>query len=195
MGEMYEQISLFEDVLPKYRIKEPVILVEMFAGIGSQRKALSILGLKIDEEKSKICEWAFNSYVVYNAIHIKDKNDYSGGKTKEELIERVYGTSINYNEPLSRNQLEKKSLEWLKVAYNNCVASHNLINIMNVKGNDLGELPSNQTSILTYSFPCQDLSLAGKRQGMETSQANGGTRSGLLWEVERIIRERERERW
>lgn len=36
---------------------------------------------------------------------------------------------------------------------------------------------------------CQDLSLAGKRQGMETSQADGGTRSGLLWEVERILTE------
>ena len=36
---------------------------------------------------------------------------------------------------------------------------------------------------------CQDLSLAGKRQGMETSQAQGGTRSGLLWEVERILNE------
>ena len=42
---------------------------------------------------------------------------------------------------------------------------------------------------MTYSFPCQDLSLAGKRQGMETSQADGGTRSGLLWEVERILNE------
>lgn len=36
---------------------------------------------------------------------------------------------------------------------------------------------------------CQDLSLAGKRQGMEVSQADGGTRSGLLWEVERILDE------
>ena len=36
---------------------------------------------------------------------------------------------------------------------------------------------------------CQDLSLAGKRQGMAISQAEGGTRSGLLWEVERILDE------
>lgn len=36
---------------------------------------------------------------------------------------------------------------------------------------------------------CQDLSLAGKRAGMEISQADGGTRSGLLWEVERILDE------
>lgn len=40
------------------------------------------------------------------------------------------------------------------------------------------------TYIMTYSFPCQDLSIAGKRAGMQK-----GTRSGLLWEVERILRE------
>jgi len=42
------------------------------------------------------------------------------------------------------------------------------------------------TYILTYSFPCQDLSLAGKGRGMEKGT---GTRSGLLWEVERILDE------
>lgn len=40
--------------------------------------------------------------------------------------------------------------------------------------------------IMTYSFPCQDLSLAGKGQGMEKGS---GTRSSLLWEVERILLE------
>ena len=191
--EMVEQLSLWGEMYPYFKIKQPVILLEMFAGIGAQHKALSILGVKIDKEKSKICEWAYNSYCGYNAIHIKDKTDYSLGKTKEELIERIKGTSVNYNEPLTMDQLNKKPIEWLRNAYNNCVATHNLVNIMDVKGHDLGELPSNQTSILTYSFPCQDLSLAGKRQGMATSQADGGTRSGLLWEIERIIRERERE--
>ena len=39
---------------------------------------------------------------------------------------------------------------------------------------------------MTYSFPCQDLSRAGKGLGMEKC---GGTRSGLLWEVERLLRE------
>ena len=92
------------------------------------------------------------------------------------------------------DQLNKKPIDWLRNAYNNCVATHNLINIMEVKGHDLGDLPNNQTSILTYSFPCQDLSLAGKRQGMGVSQKEGGTRSGLLWEVERLLEEREREK-
>lgn len=40
--------------------------------------------------------------------------------------------------------------------------------------------------IMTYSFPCQDLSKAGKQRGMAR---DSGTRSGLLWEVERILDE------
>lgn len=36
--------------------------------------------------------------------------------------------------------------------------------------------------LLTYSFPCQDISLAGNQRGIKK-----GTRSGLLYEVERIV--------
>ena len=42
------------------------------------------------------------------------------------------------------------------------------------------------TYILTYSFPCQDLSIAGHQKGMAKGS---GTRSGLLWEVERLLKE------
>lgn len=42
------------------------------------------------------------------------------------------------------------------------------------------------TYLLTYSFPCTDLSVAGKQAGMKKGS---GTRSGLLWEVERILTE------
>lgn len=47
--------------------------------------------------------------------------------------------------------------------------------------------------LLTYSPPCQDISLAGRQAGMEEGS---GTRSSLLWEVGRLLRdavERERE--
>ena len=40
--------------------------------------------------------------------------------------------------------------------------------------------------MMTYSFPCTDLSVAGKQMGMSKGS---GTRSGLLWEVERILTE------
>ena len=183
-----QQMSIFDDVLERYKITKPIRLIEFFSGIGSQAKALEVLGANFEHYKT--CEWAYNSYCAYNSIHIKDKTDYSKDLSKEELVKLVSGTSVNYNEPLTETQLNKKPIEWLKNAYNNIKATHNLVNIMNVKGKDLEIVDSDKyTYILTYSFPCQDLSLAGKRAGMSVSQADGGTRSGLLWEVERILQE------
>lgn len=49
----------------------------------------------------------------------------------------------------------------------------------------LERLPDN-IDLLTYSFPCQDLSIAGNCKGMTK---DSGTRSGLLWEVERLLLE------
>lgn len=188
MGEIYQQKSLWECIYPKKVIDKPIRLIELFAGIGAQHKALKQLTNQV--ESWKICEWAYNSYCSYNAIHIKDFKDYSQGLSKEELIEKVKGTSTNYNEPLSDKQLQSKPIEWLRNAYNNIVATHNLIDIMRVHGEDLEIVDTDKYEyILTYSFPCQDLSLAGKRKGMAISQKEGGTRSGLLWEVERILDE------
>ena len=186
MGE--RQMNLWEFIYPMKRITKPIRLIELFAGIGSQFKALKVLTQNV--ESYKICEWAYNSYCSYNAIHIKDYKDYSSGLTKEQLISKVKGTSLNYNEPLTDKQLASKPLEWLKNAYNNIVATHNLVNIMEIHGKDLEIVDTDKYEyIMTYSFPCQDLSLAGKRLGMGVSQKDGGTRSGLLWEVERILDE------
>lgn len=75
------------------------------------------------------------------------------------------------------------------------VASYNAIHetnfeptdIREVHGSDLGIVNTDLlTYLLTYSFPCQDLSVAGKGRGMTKGS---GTRSGLLWEVERILNE------
>ena len=186
MGE--RQMNLWEFIYPMKRITKPIRLIELFAGIGSQFKALKVLTQNV--ESYKICEWAYNSYCSYNAIHIKNYKDYSNGLTKEQLINKVKGTSLNYNEPLTDKQLASKPLEWLKNAYNNIVATHNLVNIMEIHGKDLEIVDTDKYEyIMTYSFPCQDLSLAGKRLGMGVSQSQGGTRSGLLWEVERILDE------
>lgn len=59
--------------------------------------------------------------------------------------------------------------------------------IRDVHGKDLEILYTDLfTYLVTYSFPCTDLSVAGKMQGMGK---DSGTRSGLLWEVERILTE------
>ena len=59
--------------------------------------------------------------------------------------------------------------------------------IMRIKAEDLGVVETDKYDyILTYSFPCTDLSKVGKQQGMSKGS---GTRSGLLWEVERLLKE------
>jgi len=60
--------------------------------------------------------------------------------------------------------------------------------VTTVKGEDLinaGFTPS--TGIITGGFPCQDLSVAGKRAGLV------GERSGLFWEIARIVDETQTE--
>lgn len=195
--ENIQQLNLFnfDTDKTKFVIDRPVRLIEMFSGIGAISRGLEIAGIKFEHWKS--CEWAVPSIKAYNAIHIKDFTDYSKDLTKEELIQYLDGNiSTNYNEPCN---VSKQSEKWLRDVYNNCIATHNLMNIMKVKSSDL-EIKDTDKYIylLSYSFPCQDLSLAGNRQGMAVSQNEGGTRSGLLWEVERLLnelnRERERER-
>ena len=198
MSDYIQQINLFASVNPYYRLKGKIKVIELFAGIGSQIKALKLLEQAQGDKKEfvvehhKICEWAYNSYVMYNLIHTKDFTDYSLGKTKEEMLERIKGTSTDYNTPLTMEQLAKKPIEWIKRAYNSCVATHNLVDISNVKGRDLDfDDNKNQTIIMSYSFPCQDISLSGNQASLGKGT---GTRSGLLWEVERILDEREREK-
>ena len=63
------------------------------------------------------------------------------------------------------------------------------MDIRDIKGVDLEITDTDKYCyILTYSFPCQDLSVAGKGAGMTKGS---GTRSGLLWEVERLLNETE----
>ena len=75
------------------------------------------------------------------------------------------------------------------------IASYNAVHgtdfptmdITMVHAEDLNICDTNTfTYLLTYSFPCTDLSVAGKQAGMSKGS---GTRSGLLWEVERILTE------
>ena len=59
--------------------------------------------------------------------------------------------------------------------------------ITELSGKDLGITDTKTYCyIMTYSFPCQDLSVAGRQKGMAKGS---GTRSGLLWEVERLLNE------
>lgn len=185
---MNDTMTIFDYLYPKYKITKPIRLIEMFSGYGSQSLALKYLGVEF--EHWKICEWAVKSIQAYKDIHFTDeksRNNYIG-VPKETLVEWLYekGISNNYNEPMTIQQIERLSFEQLMNIYDNIMITNNLVNIQQVKGKDLEiENTDKYDYILTYSFPCQDLSLAGKGKGMSDTS----TRSGMLWEVERILTE------
>ncbi len=186
---MIEQINMFDIMYEKYQIKKPIRLIELFAGYGSQALALKYLGIEF--QHWKICEWATKSIQAYNDLHIRDYKDYSVNLTQNEIIDKLvnYGISMDYNEPMTYEQIKRKDEKWQRQTYNNIIATHNLVNIQNANAKDLNIVDTDKYDyILTYSFPCQDLSLAGKRAGMKDTS----TRSGLLWEVERILNECEK---
>ena len=177
------QTTIFDMLYPKYKITKPIRLIELFAGYGSQYLALKYLGANV--KHYKICEWATKSIQAYNDLHIQDYFDYSGDLSDDNILKILIelGVSINYNEPATREQLKRQNFRKI---YNNIIATNNLVNIQNAKGEDFKIVNKDQYEyIMTYSFPCQDLSLAGKGKGM----VDTSTRSGMLWEVERILNE------
>ncbi len=129
-----QALSIFDYLMPRFKIDKLIRLIELFAGVGSQAMALRDIGA--DFEHYKVVELDKYAIRSYNAIH---------------------GTNFQASD------------------------------ICNVHANDL-EIDEKERYcyIVTYSFPCQDLSIAGKREGMAKGS---GTRSSLLWEVERIIGE------
>ena len=176
------QISLFDGENPLKLGK--IRLIEMFAGYGSQALSLKYIGIPF--EHWAICEWAVKSIQAYKDMHFADDNtDYSASYTDDELVDVLFkkGISSNYSEPMTKEQI--KRLPNKRTVYNNIVATNNLVSVCNVDGADLNIVDTDEyTYILTYSFPCQDLSKAGKGEGCAKGS---GTRSGLLWEIERIL--------
>lgn len=181
------QISLF-DGQNKFKVDKPIRLIELFGGYGSQHFALEYLGVEF--EQWKLCEWAVKSIQAYRDAHCgNDNTDYSALCSNEYIYEKPckWGISANYNEPMTPEQIKRLGIQKQRQIYNNIIAAHNLVNIQQVHAEDLEIVDTDKYCyILTYSFPCQDLSLAGKRAGMGKGS---GTRSGMLWEVERILDE------
>ena len=177
--------TIFDMLYKKYKPKNKIRLLEFFSGYGSQALALKYLG--VDFEHWKTCEWAIKSIQAYKDIHFIDKT-YDSNLTKEEYVNYLFnkGISCNYNEPMTYEQIKRLNEKQLKIIYDNIQVTNNLVNIQQVKGKDLEIVDTDKYDyILTYSFPCQDLSLAGKGKGMSDTS----TRSGMLWEVERILKE------
>ncbi len=106
----------------EYTEQNPLRLIELFAGIGSQTQALTNIG------------------VPHTVVGISEIDKYA-----IQSYKAMHGEVTNFGD------------------------------IREIKS-----LPD--ADLWTYSFPCQDISVAGKGAGIKE-----GTRSGLLFEVERLL--------
>ena len=163
-------------------------VVETFSGIGSQAKALN--NIDIEHEIIRTVEWDVNAMIAYDLIHNGKQNlkPYNN-MTKDELYSRLiqYTLSMDGKKPATQKNMKDMSEELMKrilCAIDRC---HNLVSITDVSAYDI---PSD-TDLLTYSFPCQDLSVAGNWHGNNSGiDRNAHNRSGMLWEIERILKEK-----
>ncbi|OUC52460.1 hypothetical protein B7939_00615 [Eggerthia catenaformis] len=188
----FDEFNIFDfDNSKPYRIEKPIRLIELFAGYGSQAMAIKKLCQQFNHpyELYKISEWEINAVKSYKALHTSDDKDYTSGLTKDDIVNQLikWGISIDGKNLYPKNKIEKRTLNWLKRVYNSFISTNNIGSITSIHASDLEIKDTNKYEyIMTYSFPCQDLSSIGLKQGMSKEKQ---TRSGLLWEVERLLDE------
>lgn len=171
---------------------ESMKVVELFSGIGSQIRALNNVAVRYGFEVDVVntCEWDIHAIVAYDLIH-------NGGTISEDvrLMERdklisellPMNLSVDGKTPINCRTITGMKEDMLKALFMAIRRTKNLINISDVHDSDF----SDDFDLLTYSFPCQDLSNVGALHGYTKGiDRDANTRSGLLWEVERILLER-----
>ena len=162
-------------------------LVELFSGIGSQYKALTNLGIKVNTLATS--EWDVHAIVAYDYLYGDGMiPDDVSVMEKPELLEKLksYTFSNSGKEALDEYSLSTYSKEALQHIYASIIRHNNRVDITTLNG---WTMPSD-IDILTYSFPCQDLSNVGALHGYTKGiDKDSGSRSSLLWQVGRILTE------
>jgi len=160
-------------------LKEKLTMIELFSGIGAQKRGIDLTNLFDCEviATSDIDKEATVSYAaIYNGLTNESIDTYenypSEEQMKKELIDKNIGIDLKKGtNPIARLKGKRLKRYWLAMKISN-----NLGDISKIT-----RLP--YADFWTYSFPCQDISVAGKQAGI----VKDGTRSGLLYEVERLL--------
>ena len=142
---------------PTFKITKPIRFISLFSGYDSGALALKYIGVNFEHYKT--CEWAVKSIQALKDLHFgEDTKDYSKELSIEDVKDYLYqkGISSNYDEPMTKEQISRLKENQARTIYNNIQATHNLVNIQQVKGDDLEIKDIDKFDyILTYSFPCQ----------------------------------------
>ncbi len=153
---------------------------EAFAGIGAQATAFRRLNKDIDCEIVGISEWFIDAILCYDQIQNDGKPEIDL-PSKEEQLEYLNKFTFSRDSVYPVKDISKFSDDLIAKLYAANKRTKNLGSILDIGS---GKIKMPDTDLLIYSFPCQDLSTGGLTKGMKKGS---GTRSGLLWEVERIL--------
>lgn len=161
---------------------EKITVNELFSGIGAQVSALERLGIPCEIKHTSDID--HNAVLAYASIHCGLTEDlintYAEYPAREEMARQLTEVNLGYdfqkNKPYNWYRfVNSKSKELEKYWLANKL-SRNLGDISKLEHLDYADF-------WTYSFPCTDISVAGKKEGIKQGQ----TRSGLLYEVQRLL--------
>jgi len=138
MEDQHEQLNLFEASFEKPdHLPSHIRLIEFFAGIGAQAKALEILGA--DFEHWRTCEWSWQSITAYNAIHMGGEIADTSQLTYGDVLREIEGVSHDYNKPMTFDQLKKKGEKWARELLGRMWANRNYCpDVSKLHAEDLG---------------------------------------------------------
>lgn len=154
-----------------------IILFEAFSWIWSQHQALKNLWYEV--EVAWISDWYIDAILAYwiNYLDIT-----STPINKKEILSFLNKYSLSLDSKKNAKNLSSLSENKLSIIYQVIQKFWNL-DIRNISWN---HLVWKNIDLFTYSFPCQDISQQGKQKWFSK---NSQSRSWLLWEIERILKE------
>lgn len=155
---------------------------EAFAGYGSQRMALRNIGIEFEVVGiSEIDGDVIQSYAAIHSDFLEKREhiDNYVSEDKDEMISYLEEINVPLDYKTFENRAGKLRLPKLKDMY---LANKLINNYGDIQRIDPTTLPD--FDLFTYSFPCQDISVAGFQCGLNE---DSGTRSSLLWECCKII--------
>lgn len=157
----------------------------LFSGIGCQERGFENSRL-FDLEVLNTSDINKDAVVSYAAVHcgltkemIESYSDYPQEKEMAKCLKTInLGYEPEKNKPYDWDKLARRKSNDIEKYWLACKLSNNLGDISKIE-----KLP--YADLWTCSFPCTDISLAGKMKGLSPSDS---TRSSLLWENIRLLK-------
>lgn len=150
-------------------------VLEVFSGYGSQSMSLRDIGL--DHEVVGISEIEPDAIIAYGSIRF-NLEDLHTDKTYDEMRSELMAKNVGKDFKTGKSKIPRMKKDKLEMLYKFDKAANNFGDVSIINPEKLPDF-----DYMTYSFPCTDISVSGKQEGIERGQ----TRSGLLYECEKII--------